>query len=48
MYRIMTFHSNGMPTTLVNTKFETKEAAEIKMNELKKVYNVPMMVRKVK
>jgi hypothetical protein len=47
MYQIFTFQPNGHLTTLVNTKFETKELAGVKMAELQKVFNVPMMVKEI-
>lgn len=47
-YQIMTFAGNGNPMPVEIRKHSTKEEAVRRMNELKKVYEVPMMVRQVK
>jgi hypothetical protein len=48
MFKIMTFAANGNPIPIEIRTHQTKEEAEQRMVELKKVYSVPMSIREVK
>lgn len=44
LFRVMTFLPNGHPTPLEYKKHLTKEAAEQRLEEIKKSYDLPLYV----
>jgi hypothetical protein len=46
-YKIMTFAANGNPIPIEIKTHNTREEAEKRMDELRKVYSVPMSIREI-
>lgn len=46
-FKVMTFLPNAMPTPFENKEWNTEEQAKQHMNELKKIYDIPLYVSQV-